>query len=93
MEWLRRLFNIPSKKQKTERGSSEPNHPGFIEVKGQVVNGGRIRLEADWDEEFIQHLRKNGFSGSSDDQIIQKYLAVMHSQLLPDFKEKDNEYK
>lgn len=66
----------------------------WVDVKG-VLNqdDGQIQLQLDWNDAFVEQLRKQGFTGSSEEQIVQKYVAVMHQHLLTDFKEGDvNEF-
>ena len=36
-----------------------------------------IKIELDWNDAFIKHLRENNITGTSDEQVIQKYLALL----------------
>ena len=55
---------------------------GFIHIEGAPMSNGRIELTMDWDDEFIKYLRANGFNGTTDENVVQQYIAVMHRQLL-----------
>jgi len=58
----------------TMKESDEP----WVEMVGDVRDtrkGQRIQLE--WNNAFINHLREAGFKGVDDEQIIQQYLAML----------------
>ena len=54
------------------RNSGEPwaniNFLEFDPVKG-------FRFEGDWNDEFIEHLKLAGFTGNTDEEIFQRYMA------------------
>ena len=54
---------------------------------------GQIKIELDWDDNFIKHLRSNGYTGPDDDAIIQKYIIELTKQIAGDMKGKSNDYE
>jgi hypothetical protein len=34
-------------------------------------------VEYEWDEQFVEYLRKNGFSGTSDELVVKKWLQTL----------------
>lgn len=74
----------------TVEDMKDSNEP-WIDIKGKPV-GDQIHLEADWNDAFIEHLRNNGYTGASDEAIVQRYIAEMHKQLMTDQTEGDSEY-
>lgn len=62
------------KKKTKKKDSCSPK----VELKGIIAEpDGKIRVELDWDDEFIEHLRSNGYTGPDDNAIIQKYLLEL----------------
>lgn len=58
----------------TMKESDEP----WVEMVGDVRDtqkGQRVQLE--WNNAFISHLKDAGFKGVDDEQIIQQYLAML----------------
>lgn len=63
---------------------SDENTP-WIRIEGVPIENGQIRIEADWTEGLITHLRKkHGYVGADDDAIAHKFIAEMHAQLMND---------
>lgn len=50
----------------------------WVEVISMVEDPTQgAKIELDWNDAFIVYLKNNGFTGITDDQIIQKYIAVL----------------
>ena len=64
-----------------EAPTPDPDEP-WVDIKGIVANDGRIELEADWNDAFIEFLQEQGFNGANDEVIMQQYITVMHRQLM-----------
>lgn len=55
---------------------------GYVKVEGHVDNdNGRVELALDWDDNFIKYLRRNGFDGTSEEQIIGSWLTIMYKDI------------
>lgn len=74
-------YNITSETPEETESKKDDNSP-WITVNGRDVGDGRIELECDWNSQFIDYLRKNGFNGANDEVVVQQYLAVMHRQMM-----------
>lgn len=44
----------------------------------------RIRVDMDWDDEFVVYLKRHGFTGSTDEVIVHKYVATLYRNVLED---------
>lgn len=71
------------RKKEEERSKEDPH----VEIKGMVHDPKKgIRIELDWNDAFIKHLRDNGFDGPDDDAVVQKYIAILAKQVAEDMK-------
>lgn len=81
-KWLKDYKEYVARKNK--KASSEP----YIEIISEGIDPvGRVKIEFDWNTAFILQLRKNGFEGSSEEEIIQKWfqaITLSHSDILFD---------
>lgn len=74
-------FKNPVKEEVVEKvieEVKEPENEGpYIRIVGEKfdpVNG--LELEFDWNNEFVKLLRDTGYTGTSDESIVQKWLQV-----------------
>lgn len=44
----------------------------------------RIRVEMDWDEAFVNYLKRHGYTGTTDEAIVQKYVASLYRNVMDD---------
>lgn len=64
----------------------------WVEVKGIVYDRKRgIKIELDWNDAFIKHLRDHGYKGADDDTIIQQYIAELAYSIAQDMEERQAE--
>lgn len=49
----------------------------FIEVISEGFSDGGMELKLDWNEAMINLLKRNGYRGETDDDIIERYLSDM----------------
>lgn len=74
------LLKEEEKKAKL-KASDEP----WVDIKGMVHDPQKgIRIELDWNDAFVKHLRENGFTGADDDIVVQKYIAILAKQVATD---------
>jgi hypothetical protein len=72
---------IDDKKEAEEKLKEEP----FLNLKGLVQQeDGKIKIELDWDDDFILKLRQSGYTGVDDNAIIQKYLLELTASVATD---------
>ena len=67
--------------------SDEP----FVEIISQTFSEeGGVQLRLDWNKPFIEYLRKNGFTGPSDEAIVDNWLISLSRERIA---EGGSEYK
>ena len=76
---------IEKVKTRAQREAEEP----WVEIKGLVMDPALgVKIDLDWNAGFILYLKQQGYNGSTDDEIIQRYLAYLsadiHSQMSSD---------
>jgi hypothetical protein len=55
---------------------------GYVELLSfKTDTDGQIKMELDWDGQFIDELKSVGYTGVDDDAIIQKYVANIARQV------------
>lgn len=55
-------------------GSSEP----YVEIVSETFSEeGGVQLRLDWNRPFIDYLKKNGFTGPSDEAIVDNWLISL----------------
>lgn len=43
---------------------------------------GQIKIDMDWDEEFVNYLKRNGFTGATEESVVHKYVATLYQGML-----------
>lgn len=66
--------------------SAEP----WVDVIGQTQDEQGVRTELDWNDAFVDYLRKNGITGVDDDQMVQKWLALLLRDVADDLDGSNN---
>lgn len=68
------------------KNSEEP----WVEVRA-IVHDPKlgIKVDMDWNDAFIVYLKQNGFTGVDDDQIIQKYIAILMKNMVDEHVEQE----
>ena len=86
LEMLKKLFS----KKKKKTGKHEP----YIKILGLLEQSdGRIRLELDWDDAFITHLKSQGYTGVDDNALIQRYIAELTAMVTDEMKGDSSDYE
>lgn len=49
--------------------------PYFSLVNSEITPDNNVSLELEWNDAFIQVLRKNGYTGVDDEAIIAQYIT------------------
>jgi hypothetical protein len=56
-----------------------------VEIIGAEVDSRKgIKIELNWNDEFVEYLKKNGYTGTSEEAIVQKWLGQLYGQLAVD---------
>ena len=81
------MFHGPSKKKtakpketQTEKEIATKKGEPYVKVIDTNVNPDNPKLgyfELDWNAHFVQNLKDNGFSGNSDEEIVDHWFSVL----------------
>ena len=84
---LKNMFQGPSKKKtakpketQTEKEIATKKGEPYVKVIDTNVNPDNPKLgyfELDWNAHFVQNLKDNGFSGNSDEEIVDHWFSVL----------------
>jgi hypothetical protein len=58
----------------------EPIEPRVEIVSAGIGEDGMTRLQLDWNDEFVQHLKDNGYEGKDDEDIVNQWLNALMAQ-------------
>ena len=59
--------------------SKEP----WVVVRGESVDPEKgLRLDMDWNEAFIKHLRAQGVKGTRDEDVVAFWLTMINQQMI-----------
>lgn len=53
--------------------SSDP----WVDIQGWVTTEQGIRVELDWNDAFVAHLKSEGVKGADDDQVVQHWVTLL----------------
>lgn len=81
MSFFKRIMNLFSDgKKPAEEPRVEWKSGSYDPVMG-------LSMELDWNDEFVMFLRQNGYTGSSDEDIVQQWLSVIAKQQAENMKD------
>lgn len=66
-----------------ERQARAESTTPYFEILSEIETGidGKTKLEMDWNPAFIEELRRKGYMGESEQDIIQKWMLRLAAQL------------
>jgi hypothetical protein len=77
--------NTTDKDQLREKGSKNP----WVEIVGEQVDPAKgIKIELDWNDAFVDHLKRNGYTGTTEEAIVQRWLTHLYQHLIESMKDK-----
>lgn len=83
-------FRKKEEKDKEKYESTEP----WVEIRSAEFNENRgIRIELDWNDAFVNHLKESGIKGSNEEEIVQKWLAFLYQDLIEKLESKSIDRK
>lgn len=80
--WIKRLFGQRDTTKKV---------PSFV-ITCTMEDDVGYKVEAEWDEEFIQSLRRRGYKDGSDDAIVGHWMKDMYLTQSSKLAESGREY-
>lgn len=77
------MFGWFSKKDTTDEIDKKNSKEPWVQVIGEHVDPKQgIRIELDWNDAFVDYLKRSGYTGTSDEAIVQKWLAHLYQHLM-----------
>lgn len=79
---------------KQEETTEDDDETGQVSLKGIYHDEDKgIRIELDWNKKFIKYLKKNGFDGFDEEEIVQKWLAFLLKDIEKNIGDRDDRYQ
>ena len=73
------MFREREEADKAKYESKEP----WVEIRSAEFNESRgIQISLDWNEAFVEYLKEGGIKGSNDEEVVQKWLAMLYQHLV-----------
>lgn len=66
------------------KASPEP----WVEIVGWVQTEQGVKVELEWNDAFIDFLKVEGVTGTDEDQVVQKWVAMLLHNIADDMGEK-----
>ena len=65
----------------------------WVEIEGWVDTPQGVRVELEWNDSFVDNLRQNGISGVDDEQVVQKWVALLMHDMAHKIDEEHGDYE
>jgi len=66
----------------------------WVEILGEADTPQGLKIELEWNDAFVEMLKKEGITGANEDQIVQKWIALlMHDMSSKMDDETNTEYE
>lgn len=66
------------------KNSSEP----WVNITSENIDSKKgIEIGLDWNSAFILYLEESGIQGRNEDEVVQKWLAMLYQQLASEFEQ------
>ncbi len=63
-----------------DRENIEREDPRLDVIHLGIETDGRVKVELDWNQAFINHLKKHGITGETESEAIEAYLSMLSSR-------------
>lgn len=72
-----------------------PEGTGNLTIKAITHDDqtGKVTVDMDWDSEFVEYLKRNGFTGASEETIVHKYVATLFQNMQARQHEEGKDYE
>jgi len=67
--------------------SSDP----WVDIQGWVTTDQGIRVELDWNDAFVAHLKSEGIKGADEDQVVQHWVTLLLRDMTTKLEEENPE--
>jgi hypothetical protein len=76
---LREAQKAAEEEIEAKRNGIEP----WVEIKSADFDAVRgFKIELDWNEAFIQHLKESGVKGKTEEEVVQRWLGFLYGDLV-----------
>lgn len=65
----------------------------WVEIEGWVETSEGVRAELEWNDAFVAYLRDQGIPGTDEDQVVQRWVAMLLYDMASQMDEKAEEGK
>jgi len=73
-----------------EKVVEEKNKEPWVDIKGMVEDPEHgIKVDLDWNDEFVEYLRENGITGVDDEVVVQKWITMLYRDLVEQNQQSD----
>lgn len=80
LDKLKKIFKTKQKINKTEKDLATEKGEPYIKVLDTNVDPKNPKygyFELDWNSHFVENLKKHGFSGTTDEQVVDHWFSVL----------------
>ncbi|TFH08231.1 MAG: hypothetical protein E4H14_06810 [Candidatus Thorarchaeota archaeon] len=92
-EKLNEELGIYRKREEADKAKYESTEP-WVEIRSADFHAVRgFRIELDWNEAFVQHLKDGGMKGANDEELVQKWIAFLYHDLVEKLESKSVDIK
>lgn len=85
---LEKQLAVVREKEEKDKAKYDSKDP-WVEIRSADFSDVRgFRIELDWNEAFTQHLKESGIKGSNEEEIVQKWLALLYQNLIEKLESK-----
>lgn len=79
---------------KKQEGVEDDNETGEVSLRGIYHDDDKgMRIELEWNTKFIKYLKKNGFEGYDEEEIVQKWLTFLLRDIEKSIGGRDDKYR
>lgn len=65
----------------------------WVEIEGWVETKEGVRAELEWNDAFVAYLREQGIPGTDEDQVVQRWVAMLLYDMASQMDEKAEDGK
>ena len=80
-----RITRIEQGNLQREEALAKKNNSPWVEVRSVVQetkeDGAVAQIELDWNPSFVKYLRDSGITGLTDEEVIQKYIKMLYTEV------------
>lgn len=85
-----RKERLQREREKYVDAMKESDEP-WMDIEAWDQDGTGAKIELDWNDAFIKHLRHNGITGADDDQVVQKWIILLMEDMTMKSEDKNED--